>query len=95
MQAFPPRPQLLADWPEGSTQKLPKQQPAQLVALQVDTALHLPKKQPWPAGHAAQVWPAMPQICADWLAVPKQMPFRQQPSAQVLAEQPVLVQAPF
>ena len=70
---------------------MPEQQPEQLLELQVETALHLPKKQPCPVGHAPHVWPLMPQTCADCIEVARQTPARQQPLGQVNELQPVVV----
>ncbi len=76
------------------TQRLPEQQPAQLLELHVATALHLPKKQFWPAGHAAHVCPPMPHTWADCIELARHTLLRQQPDGQVAALHAALVQTP-
>ena len=52
---LPNAPQLFDVWTVNGRQVLPEQQPVQLVALQEETAAHLPKKQPSPVPHAEHV----------------------------------------
>lgn len=94
LQTLPPEPQLVGVCTAGVRHTFPEQQPAHVPELQLATGLHFPKKQPWPAGHAAQVMPAMPHAAADCCAVLTQTPLRQQPWGQLAAVHALLTQLP-